>query len=41
MTLLTLCAPVWFRSSRFTYICAPPRSRLRFSRWVTGVGRQE
>ena len=24
MQLLILCAPVWFRSSRFSQICAPP-----------------
>ncbi|CFN68621.1 Uncharacterised protein [Bordetella pertussis] len=25
MQLLTLCAPVWLRSSRLNQICAPPR----------------
>jgi len=24
MVLLILCAPVWFRSSRLSRICAPP-----------------
>ncbi|KAJ0412979.1 hypothetical protein BJY00DRAFT_297615 [Aspergillus carlsbadensis] len=36
---LILCAPVWFRSSRFTKICAPPSCvEMRF-RWWMGVGR--
>jgi len=41
MTLLALCAPVWFRSSRLTKMRAPPKCRVRFSAKVSGVGRQE
>jgi recombinational DNA repair ATPase RecF len=41
MTLFALCAPVWFRSSRLTYIRGPPSVRVRFSQYVIGVGRQE
>ena len=33
MVSLILCAPVWFRSSRLSRICAPPTSRLRRSAW--------
>ncbi|KAG1524523.1 hypothetical protein G6F50_018521 [Rhizopus delemar] len=32
MVLLILCAPVWFRSSRLSRICAPPTWSLR--RWA-------
>jgi hypothetical protein len=33
IVLLILCAPVWFRSSRFSQICAPPSSRESRAAW--------
>ena len=36
--LLILWAPVWAKSSRFRYICAPPIEWVRFSAKYRGVG---
>ena len=38
MVLFTLCAPVWFKSSRFNQICAPPKCSGQSHGMVNGTG---
>ena len=40
-TLLILCDPVWFRSSRLSRIRAPPAWAPNFAASVSGDGRPE